>query len=176
MATLLAGGCLGDDGGKAPPADDAPAATDAPADGRTDAQPADATGTPTPRETVTSETRIELVPVGLSDEEREQVTPLSFESLPADERRLLREAADGGFSVSYGQSAYPTDGGRTAGLSSLIRRVVDRLARQTDSYESTHGADAAVPSHVSAVYVRYEGDLYCLDVVDGDQRYYHCPE
>lgn len=166
--TLLAGGCLGDGDRGRPTTSDAAARTDAPADGRTD--------TPTPTEAVTYATRIELLPVSLAADEREQVTPLSFESLPAEERRILREAADGGFSVSYGRSEYPTDGGRTAGLASLIRRVVDRLARQTDSYESAHGADAAVPSHVSAVYVRYRGDLYCLAVVDGDQKYYHCPE
>jgi|GEM_PF-2518752 len=131
----------------------------------------------TPRETPTLETRIELHSVVLSAAEREQIEPLSFESLPADERRIIAAAADGGFSVSYGRSEYPTDGGRTAGLSSLISRVVDRLNDQTRTYESENPTATAAnpPSHVSAVYVRYEGQLYCLDVVDGDQKYYHCP-
>ncbi|ERH12443.1 MAG: hypothetical protein J07HB67_01462 [halophilic archaeon J07HB67] len=110
------------------------------------------------------------MPMDLSAAEREQIEPLSLESLPADERRIIVAAADGGFSVSYGRFEYPTDGGRTAGLSSLMDRVVDRLNDQIRTYESE-----TPPSHVSAVYVRYEGQLYCLDVVDGDQKYYHCP-
>lgn len=135
----------------------------------------DASKTPTPRETITNVTRIRLHSVTLTETQRKQITPLSFESLPADERRIVTAAADGGFSVSYGRSEYPTDGGRTAGLSSLMSRVVDRLNRQTEAYKTNHTAVANAPPHVDAVYVRYEGELSCLDIVDGDQKYYHCP-
>ncbi|MEZ3142481.1 hypothetical protein [Halobaculum sp. MBLA0143] len=100
---------------------------------------------------------------------------MSFESLPAEERRIVREAADGEFSVSYGRYQTPTDGGRAAGLSSLTDRIFARLDRQIAAYESTHGTDTEVPSHVRAVYVRYEGQLYCLDVVVGDAKRYSCP-
>lgn len=135
-----------------------------------------ATATPTPRDTITYVIRIDLVPVTLSDEEREHVDPLSLESLPAEERRVVREAADvdGAFSVSYGRGQTRPE---VTGLSSLIDRVLARLNYQERTYERENPTATAAnpPSYVSAVYVRYEGHLYCLDVVDGDQKYYHCP-
>lgn len=179
LCGVLAAGCAArDGGGEATAAETASRSTQSPSNTRTPTDTPVSTDTPTPQETIVLETRIELLPVDLSEAERGQVEPLSVESLPAEERRIVAEAADGGFSVSYGRYEYPTDGGRTAGLSSLVDRVLGRLDHQLRVYEIENPTATAAnpPSHVSAVYVRYEGRLYCLDVVDGDQKYYHCPE
>lgn len=120
--------------------------------------------------TVRRETTIELVAVALSERERTHVSPLVADDLPTDERRILAAAADGGFTVRDGRNEYPTDGGRTAGLQSLIDRALDRLEHQRTAWDET----ASPSPSVDAVYVRYDGDLYCLSLVDGDQRYYTC--
>jgi hypothetical protein len=130
--------------------------------------------TDTPTQTITWETQIDPIRVSLSETEREQVEPLSFESLPAEERRIVAAAVDDGFSVSYGRRRPVPDSGRAAGLPSLIDRISDRLQRQIEAYESTRGTDTKVPPHVDAVYVRYEGALYCLDIILGDAKPYSC--
>lgn len=136
--------------------------------------PTERTPTDTPTRTITWETQIDPIRVSLSETEREQVEPLSFESLPAEERRIVAAAVDDGFSVSYGRRQPVPDSGRAAGLPSLIDRISDRLHRQIEAYESTRGTDTEVPSHVDAVYVRYERELYCLDIILGDAKPYSC--
>lgn len=154
--------------------DDRPTAVETTGSSRTATPDSSQVPTDTPTQTITWETQIDPIRVSLSETEREQVEPLSFESLPAAERRIVAAAVDDGFSVSYGRRQPVPDSGRAAGLPSLIDRISDRLHRQIEAYESTRRTDTEVPSHVDAVYVRYEGELYCLDIILGDAKPYSC--
>jgi len=129
----------------------------------------DGTGDPSPTERPLLATTINLVTTSVPDEEA--IQPLAFADLPAAEQRILRTAADEGYEVRYAREEGIPDTEETEGLRSLIDRFLDRLNAQKAAYREAHDD---LPDYVDAVYLRQEGALYCLDIVDGDQKYYHC--
>lgn len=122
----------------------------------------------------TIETTIDLVLPSASDVDEEPIQPLVFENLPRNERKILRTAhEERTYSVSYGGYEGLPDAEETDGLQSLIDRIRRRLASQTEAYREEHDADS-VPEHVDAVYLEYGDEVYCIDLIDGDQKHYHC--
>lgn len=129
------------------------------------------TDTRTPTSAPTMETTIKLVMPSVADVDEKPVRPLRFADLPAGEREILRTAREEGeYSVEYGKhEGLPDD---EDALQSLVDRILARLESQKETYLDEHDADS-VPDYVDAVYLDYDR-IYCIDLVDGDQRYYHC--
>lgn len=130
------------------------------------------TDTRTPTSAPTMETTIELVMPSVTGIEEKPVRPLRFEDLPAGEREILRTAREEGeYSVEYGKhEGLPDD---EEPVRSLVDRILARFDSQEETYLQNHD-DESVPDYVDAVYLDYDDRIYCIDLVDGDQEYYHC--
>lgn len=132
-------------------------------------------GDDSPTETkLTHEKIIDLVSPSVTNIDDKPVRPLDYEALPRDEQRIIESAhGPGDYSVTYKQGEGPPETGKAAGLQSLINRIVDRLTKQQQQYRSNNSSDS-VPEYVHAVYVRYDGKVYCIELFDADTKYYHC--
>lgn len=137
--------------------------------------PSESGSTKSPSESgLTIETTIKLVLSSESVIDEEPIQPLVFEELPQNEREILQTAHDQQkYSVSYEKHEGIPDNEKTDGLQRLIDRILDRLSSQKETYREEHDTDS-VPEHVDAVYLRYSGEIYCIDLVDGDKKHYHC--
>jgi hypothetical protein len=162
IPVLALAGCAapgGDESGDPSPTDRAESRT------RTDR-----TSSPSPTDTsLTYATTVDLHLASVPDEEA--IQPLAYEDLPADEQDIIRAAADGGYAVRHGRNEGIPDTEKAEGLESLIDRILDRLETQQRAYREDHDD---VPDYVHAVYVRYDGWLYCIALHRGDTRPYDC--
>ncbi|UIP00620.1 hypothetical protein Hbl1158_04465 [Halobaculum sp. CBA1158] len=132
------------------------------------------TESPTQTTFPTSETSIRLNQVQLSDEERSNIDPVRYDLLSSNKKEILDYAITGyEYKVEYPAQQGIPETDRTAGLQELINQIIDRLSQQTTAYEEEN-PDTPVPDYVSAVYLRYQNTVYCIDLLDGDQRYYLC--
>ncbi|MFC5368753.1 hypothetical protein [Salinirubrum litoreum] len=100
--------------------------------------------------------------------------PLVYADLPTPHQEILDQAdSAGGYEVTYERGNRFPDTEKTEGLDELTQAIFDRYVRQKERYEEAH-PDEQGPDPVWPVWLAREDERFCIDVTDGDVKYYHC--
>jgi hypothetical protein len=166
LGAVALGGCLGERGESGTPDERATTATETTASTKTTDT---ATETP-PQQTVLIRLGRQQFPTEYADD----ITPLVYADLPAPQQEILDQAGTiEGYEVTYERGNRFPDTEKTEGLAELVQAIFDRHQRQISEYEDVH-PDETVPDPVRAVWLVRDDRRFCIELTDGDVKYYHC--